>query len=252
MWVIERFVVRLRSKVRRLVGYDRYEGVEAWHKLAELYSIMRLYVNFFQPCFRLVSKNRQGAKVFKKYDKAKTPYQRLMNCKTFSEEQRKILMAQYKKLDSLKLLKELQEKQEEFWQYAWVSTENNKKDNFQKAIATSIDVLPEETPVKLISLEYYKNIKKPIKLLGPRTWRTRQDAFEHIFDSLLNQSNLRPELTTKDLLKKLIKEHPDQFKMSQLRSLQRRFAVRKKEQLNLEKEHQVQLMVGTPSVLHDL
>jgi hypothetical protein len=232
------------SKVRRLVGYDRYEGVEAWHKLAELYSIMRLYVNFFQPCLRLVSKERQGAKVIKKYDKAKTPYQRLMSCKTFSEEQRKILMGQYNKLDPLKLLKELQAKQEEFWQYAWTSAENNQKEKSKKTIATSIDILPEETPAKLISLEHYKNSKKPRKLLGPRIWRTHKDSFEHVFDSLVNQSNLRPELTSKDLLEKLIKEYPDQFKISQLRSLQRRFADRKKEQLNLEKEHQVKLMVG--------
>jgi len=37
------------SIVRRLVGHGRYEGVDSLHKLAELYSIMRLYINFFQP-----------------------------------------------------------------------------------------------------------------------------------------------------------------------------------------------------------
>ena len=37
-----------RSVVRRLVGYDRYEGVAAWRDLAALYRVLRLYVNFFQ------------------------------------------------------------------------------------------------------------------------------------------------------------------------------------------------------------
>ena len=61
------------SIVRRLIGYDRYEGVEAYNALSELYATLRLYVNFFQPALKLISKKREGAKVTKKYDKAKTP-----------------------------------------------------------------------------------------------------------------------------------------------------------------------------------
>ena len=43
------------SVVRRLVGYDRYEGPNAWRALAALYRVLRLYVNFFQPSMKLVS-----------------------------------------------------------------------------------------------------------------------------------------------------------------------------------------------------
>lgn len=64
--------------MRRLIGYDRYEGVDAYNALAELYAILRLYINFFQPSLKLLSKKREGAKVTKKYNKAKTPYQRLL------------------------------------------------------------------------------------------------------------------------------------------------------------------------------
>lgn len=104
------------SIVRRLVGYDRYEGLDALHKLTELYSIMRLYVNFFQPSMKLCSKNRTGAKIVKKYQKARTPYQRLLNSSYTCEEKMVKMIEQYKKLDPVKLLKELQEKQEAFWQ----------------------------------------------------------------------------------------------------------------------------------------
>ncbi len=62
------------SVVRRLVGYDRFEGLKAWEALAQLYCVLRLYVNFFQPSLKLLKKERRGAKVSKKYDSAKTPF----------------------------------------------------------------------------------------------------------------------------------------------------------------------------------
>ena len=44
--------------VRRLVGYRRYEGVAAATLLAELYALARLFVNIFQPSFKLAAKER--------------------------------------------------------------------------------------------------------------------------------------------------------------------------------------------------
>jgi transposase InsO family protein len=35
------------SIVRRLVGYDRFEGIDAYNALSELYATLRLYINFF-------------------------------------------------------------------------------------------------------------------------------------------------------------------------------------------------------------
>lgn len=39
--------------VRQLVGYERFEGMEAYKQLNELYRATRLYVNFFQPSMKL-------------------------------------------------------------------------------------------------------------------------------------------------------------------------------------------------------
>ena len=39
--------------VRRAVGYRRYEGLEAAAALARLYRSLRLFVNFFQPSFKI-------------------------------------------------------------------------------------------------------------------------------------------------------------------------------------------------------
>lgn len=64
--------------VRRLVGYGRFEGVEAAQIMARLYAAARLYVNFFQPSFKLKEKRREGARVIKRYHAPVTPYERAL------------------------------------------------------------------------------------------------------------------------------------------------------------------------------
>jgi len=64
--------------VRRIVGYRRYEGLEAAATLARLYAAVRLFVNFFQPSFKLAGKSREGARVKKRYHAPATPHQRLL------------------------------------------------------------------------------------------------------------------------------------------------------------------------------
>jgi hypothetical protein len=63
--------------VRRMVGYRRFEGLKAAALLAELYRSVRLFVNFFQPSFKLIGKQRDGARVRKSYSAPTTPHQRL-------------------------------------------------------------------------------------------------------------------------------------------------------------------------------
>ncbi|MCK5548660.1 MAG: transposase family protein, partial [Thermoplasmata archaeon] len=68
------------SVVRRAVGYWRYDTEEEREILNELYEYLRLYTNFFQPVMKLREKQRIGSKVIKRYDEAKTPYQRVLEC----------------------------------------------------------------------------------------------------------------------------------------------------------------------------
>jgi hypothetical protein len=53
--------------VRHTVGYRNYEGLEAAAALAELYRPLGLYVNFFQPLFKLAAQSCDGAKFTKRY-----------------------------------------------------------------------------------------------------------------------------------------------------------------------------------------
>ena len=64
--------------VRRIVGHRRLEGPEAAAALSRIYATTRLYVNFFQPSFKLASKRRDGARVSKRYHAPATPAQRLL------------------------------------------------------------------------------------------------------------------------------------------------------------------------------
>lgn len=66
------------SVVRRLIGYDRLDREEQYALLASIYQDWRLYVNFFQPVLKLSHKERIGNQIIRKYDTARTPYQRVM------------------------------------------------------------------------------------------------------------------------------------------------------------------------------
>ena len=98
--------------VRRAVGYRRYEGLDAAAALARLYASLRLFVNFFQPSFKLAAKVRDGAKVRKKYHPPATPYQRLLADTRTSEDVRGRVNAIYATLDPVLLLKDIRAAQE--------------------------------------------------------------------------------------------------------------------------------------------
>jgi len=63
------------SSSRRTALFD---GVETACVMARLYAAARLYVNFFQPSFKLAEKRREGAKVIKLYHDPSTPYERAL------------------------------------------------------------------------------------------------------------------------------------------------------------------------------
>jgi len=104
--------------VRRLVGYDRYTSKAAYQCLERLYDGVRLYMNFFQPTMKLVSKTRHGAKVNKVYDMARTPYQRLLEAGVFTEAKKQELAATYHGLNPVRLLKQINSSLEQLWQLA--------------------------------------------------------------------------------------------------------------------------------------
>jgi len=72
-------------------------------------------VNFFQPVRKLIVKERVGAKVRKKYDQAKTPYQRVLASLDVSEEAKVMLRDVYMGLKPVKLRRRMEENLRELW-----------------------------------------------------------------------------------------------------------------------------------------
>lgn len=95
--------------VRRLVGYGRFEGVEAARALGRLYAAARLYINFFQPSFKLKEKRREGAKIIKRYHAPATPYERALAHPAIDKTIRRKLRELRSNLDPVVLLAEVRE-----------------------------------------------------------------------------------------------------------------------------------------------
>lgn len=95
------------SIVRNWVGYGRYDTQQQVDILNELYAVLRLYTNFFQPVMKLKEKERIGSKVIKRYDKATTPYKRILRSKDISKNIKDRLRNQYKALNLVLLKKQI-------------------------------------------------------------------------------------------------------------------------------------------------
>lgn len=93
--------------VRKLLGYRRFEGLAAARAITRLYAASRLFVNFFQPSFKLAEKHRDGAKVTKRYHPPQTPCERLLQSDSTPEATKAKLNEVAAELDPLKLLEEI-------------------------------------------------------------------------------------------------------------------------------------------------
>lgn len=104
--------------VRGLIGYDRFTSKAAYAQFARVYQLARLHVNFFQPVQLLISKTRQGARVHRVYDDARTPYQRLCAANVLTPAMRHTLDALYAGLNPLQLRRQLEAELHRLWPLA--------------------------------------------------------------------------------------------------------------------------------------
>ncbi|MBA3285917.1 MAG: integrase [Nitrosopumilus sp.] len=97
--------------VRQYIGYQRLDNPQQLELLNDLYrNELYCLLNFFLPSVKLISKQRQGSKIIKKYDKAKTPMQRLFESNLIDDEKKLELLRFSKKLNPFELQKRIREK----------------------------------------------------------------------------------------------------------------------------------------------
>jgi len=103
------------SVVRHTVGYDRWETEQELAILESIHADLRLYINFFQPSLKLIAKERIGNLTIKRYDTAKTPYQRILECQDIPLQAKVRLMNLYLQLNPAELRRQIDQKTAKLW-----------------------------------------------------------------------------------------------------------------------------------------
>ena len=199
--------------IRRFVGYERYCGSVAGQALAHLYAGVRLYVNYFQPSFKLLDKTRDGSRVAKRYDKPATPYDRLLAHPDVKPEVKEALQVKRSKLDPVGLLHGIRKAQSALADVASQHLASGRRHETFEQFLSQLPSLWRQGEVRPTHSQ---------RQAKARDWRTRKDPFEGFWSGVLVWLQQNPDATAKSLFERLRADHPDRFTDGQLRTLQRR------------------------------
>lgn len=214
--------------VRQLVGYDRFEGEHAYRQLTELYRAVRLYVNFFQPSMKLRVKEREGGKLRRRYDPAKSPFQRLLATEVLSTEDRVRLTTIAQALDPVQLLRQIEQLQDALWRHALTQMPANVPERIETTtrdghtVRFTLEGSPDGEPTVQREPEGGRKYRRTKGLKGPRLYRTRPDPFADVWEEVEAELTAHPERTAKAAFEHLQERYPGVFPATQVRTLQRR------------------------------
>ncbi len=207
--------------VRRMVGYRRYEGIAAAEQLAKLYAPARLFVNAFQPCFKLAEKTRNGAQVKKRYHKPLTPWDRLLTDGRVDAVSRERIAEPRADLDPIRLLAEIRSTQRALVTLADVA------DNASIATSRSGPTVPLDSFVAGLRTAWLggeiRSTSQP-KLKAKRG-RRRPDPLVAVTNDLHSWFDADPSLSGRQLLDRLQAEHPGEYPDGLVRTVQRRLKI---------------------------
>ena len=195
--------------VRRIVGYRRFEGLEAAAELSRLYDSARLFVNYFQPSFKLAEKQRDGAQVRKRYHKPATPYQRLLDDPRTSAEARLHVGSVYATLDPVRLLQDIR------------ATQQKPVEIVDAPAATEAGAIPPPTIDQFLanSQTAWRGQSKS------SAFAPRPDPLAAVNQQIESWFAAEPWRTAREFLDRLQVEHPQLYRDGHLRTLQRRLKV---------------------------
>jgi hypothetical protein len=201
--------------VRRMIGYRRFEGLDAAAALARLYAAMRLFVNFFQPSFKLAAKSRDGAVVRKRYHPPATPCQRLIADPRTSEEVRQRVQELRTMLDPVRLLKEIRAIQQQLVQIA----DRPALGETAKPASPTLEQF-----LSGLRTAWREGEVRPTNVAKtkPKRSRRRPDPFAAVTAELRGWFEAEPWHTSRELFERLQAQCPGLYPDGQLRTLQRR------------------------------
>ena len=201
--------------IRRLVGYRRFEGLDAATELGRLYASARLFINYFQPSFKLAEKHRDGARVRKKYHSPATPHQRLLDDPRTPPEVARRVGAVYATIDPVRLLQDIRAQQQRLVDIADIPLRGA---NATKSPPTIEQFL---ASLKTAWREGEPNPATRPKLKVPRG-RRRPDPLAAVTAEIEAWFSAEPWRTSRELLDRLKSAYPRRYSDGHLRTLQRR------------------------------
>ena len=201
--------------VRHTVGYRRYEGLEAAAALAELYRSLRLFVNFFQPSFKLAEKSRDGAKVTKRYHPPATPHQRLVSDPRTTAATLDRVAAIYATLDPVQLLRAIRSGQQRLVEIADRPVSGERLAPTAPTLEAFLSGL--RTAWRDGEVRPTSKPKEKVK-----RGRRRPDPLVAVTAQLHAWFEAEPWWTARELLERLQDEQPGRYPTGLLRTLQRR------------------------------
>lgn len=215
--------------VRRIVGYRRLEGLDAAAALSRLYATTRLFVNYFQPSFKLASKHRDGARVRKCYHAPATPSQRLLDDPRTSEAVREHVARVATTLDPIRLLRQMRIQQQRI-----VEVADKPLEELSPATVPPLEQFLTGLRTAWTEGEARPTAKAPVK---PKRGRRRPDPLVKVTEQLHAWFLAQPWQTSRQLLERLQAAHPGEYPDKLLRTLQRRVKV-------WRREHATELVFG--------
>lgn len=145
------------THVRRLVGYLRYDTSEEMDLLNDLYrNESRLFKNFFAPVIKLISKERVGGKLHRKYDKPRTPYQRIMESSEVSRGKKEELTKIYLSLNPAELKRQTDKKLGNLYQCYQKKSDGNIGSTENRSLEASLK--------RKISVRFSKTSQIPVSV----------------------------------------------------------------------------------------
>jgi hypothetical protein len=204
--------------VRKMVGYRRYEGLKATQELAKLYALTRLFINFFQPSFKLKEKHRDGAKVIKRYHRPATPHQRLLADARTSEQVRDRIRALYMKLDPVLLLRDIRKAQERLVAISDTAPGDPVMEN---------GAIPLEAFLAGLRIAWRGGEVRPTALVKPAAKRERRrpDPILAVSVELKTWWDAEPWRTSRELLERIQAKYPGAYPDGLIRTVQRRVKI---------------------------
>jgi hypothetical protein len=201
-----------------MVGYRRYEGIAAAEQLAKLYSPARLFVNAFQPCFKLAEKTRNGAQVKKRYHKPLTPCDRLLTDARVDATSRERIVKLRADLDPVRLLAEIRSAQQalvvlaDAADTAWVAASKTEQEVALDSFVAGLRTAWQDGEVRPTSQPKAK----------AKRGRRRPDPLAAVTDDLRSWFEADPSLSGRQLLDRLQAKHPGEYPDGLVRTVQRR------------------------------